>query len=201
MRARQPVVARQRVAAVVDIDDDEMIQSEGSSVSRTHVSANGRARDYELMSSGVCDVERWLSAEEALVRRVFDKMDEYLVKGRLVLKAWFVKRNPATFEVLRREMFYVSSLSADFVHDFHHWYNRHTSGIIKNLESFVKRDSNLEFDGVEALVLKFNLLDNLSGRSFFKLPDALNTRKAVINVDCKDSCFKYALLSILHYEM
>jgi len=172
-----------------------------SAVARQSVSVNGLARDYEMMSSYVVyDVERWLFAEETLVKRVFDKIDDFLVKGRLVLKAWFVKRNPATFEVLRREMIYVSSLPADIVHDFQHWYNRHTAGIIKNLESFQRRDSNLEFDGVEALVIKVNLLHNLSGRSFFKLPDILNRKKAVINVDAPNSCFKYALLSILHYS-
>ena len=197
--ARQSAVARQR--QVAEIDDGEDLQNEGSHISQMNVSVNGLARDYEMMSSYVVyDVERWLFAEETLVKRVFDKIDDFLVKGRLVLKAWFVKRNPATFEVLRREMIYVSSLPADIVHDFQHWYNRHTAGIIKNLESFQRRDSNLEFDGVEALVIKVNLINNLSGRSFFKLPDILNRKKAVINVDAPNSCFKYALLSILHYS-
>ena len=89
----------------------------------TRVSINGRARDYIMLpSDDVVDVERWLSAEEALVRRVYDQMNEFLVRGRLVLKGWFVKRNPATFEVLCREEIYLSSLRVDFIHDLHHWY-------------------------------------------------------------------------------
>ena len=199
MRARRPVVNNQRNGVVVE--DDEVFNSDVSHVVRTRISANGRVRDYEMKSNDVVyDVQRWLTAEETLVKRVHDKMDEFLIKGRLVLRAWFVKRDPATLEVLQREMFYLSSLPADFIHDFHQWYTRHILGIIKNLESFTKQDSNLEFDGVEALDIKFNLLRNLAGRSFFQLPDKLRRMKAVVNVNIKESCFKYALLSILHYK-
>ena len=198
MRAHRPAVARR---AIVNVVNDDEFQSENSHITRTRVSANGRVRDYEMMSNDVVyDAERWLTAEERLVRCVYDEMDEYLVKGRLVLKAWFVKRNPATSEVLRREMYYLSSLPADFIHSFHQWYTRHILGIINHLESFTKRDSDLEFDGVEALDIKLNLLTNLSGRGFFQLPDKLKHMKAVVNVNVERDCFKYALLSMLHYN-
>ena len=59
-----------------------------------------------------------------------------------------------------------SSLPADFIHDFHHWYTCHVLGIIKNHESITKQASDLEFDGVEPLDVKFNLLNNLADRSF-----------------------------------
>ena len=200
-RAKQPVVARSR--GVVEIDDAEDYYSDDdeSCLIRTNVSVNGRARDYEMRSADEnVDVYRWLLNEEALVKRVYDKMFEYRVRGRMVLKAWFIKRDPATLEVVRRELVYLSSLPANFVDDFHYWYTSHISAIINNLEAFNKRDSNLEFDSVETLDLKFNLLDNLSGRAVFQLPDDLKRKHAVINVNCKDSCFKYALLSILHHD-
>ncbi len=200
-KAKQPAVARQR--GIVRIDDDDIVSwddAEENFVYRSGVSANGRVRDYEMIPTDVvCDARRWLFSEEALVREVFDRFGEFFVRGRLVLKAWFVKRNPATFEVLRRELFYLSSLPADSIHDFHTWYTRHVLGIIKNLEEFCKRDSDLEFEGVEALDIKFNLLNDLSGRAFFQLPDKLKRLKAVVNVDTSIDCFKYALLSILHY--
>ena len=197
-KAKQPAVARQR--GVVEIEGDDAFRSDDCRVVRARVSVSGRVRDYEMIPSNpAVDVERWMTAEEALVKRVFDQMGEFLVRGRLVLRAWFIKRNPATSEVLRREVLHLSSLPADFIHDFHQWYISHVSGIINNLETLCKRDSDLEFDGIEALEIKFNLLDDLSGRSFFKLPDKLNRMQAVINVDVKENCFKYALLSILHY--
>ena len=77
---------------------------------------------------------------------------------------------------------------------------RHVLGIIDNFESFTKQDSDLEFDSIEALDIKFNLLINLSGWSFCKLPDKLNQMKAVINVDTRNNCFKYALLCIIQYS-
>ena len=200
-KARQPVVARQR--GVVEIDDDYEFWSDGdtSKMLRTHVSVNGRARDFEMKpNDDAYDVRRWLLDEEALVRLVYDRMVEYEVRGRLLLKAWFVKRNPATFEVLEREMFYLSSLPANFIHDFQHWYKSHVLAIIKNLDEFCKRGSNLELESIECLVVKFNLLDALSGRAFFQLPDSLKRKKAVVNVHCKEACFAYALLSVLHYH-
>jgi len=181
--------------------DDEVFRSEGSRVSRTRVSANGHARDYTMVSNAVVyDVERWLTAEEALVRRVYDELDAYVVRGRMVLKAWFARTNPATGEVLRRELIYLSSLPASYIHDFPQWYRQHIVGIINNLETFNKNDSGLEFDGIEGLDLKFNLLPKLSGRGKFTLPTKLQRMQAVINVNVNDSCFKYALLSIIHYK-
>ena len=200
-KAKQPAVARQR--GVVEIDDDEEFQSEGSRITRACISANGRARDYTMcprLGRNVVDVERWLSAEVEVVRNLFEAMNENLIRGRLVLRAWFIKRNPATMEVLRREMLYLSSLSAEFIHDFQHWYERHMAGIINNLETLCKRDSDLEFDKVEALDIKFNILRNLSGRAYFQLPDKLKRMQAVVNVQAPKDCFKYALLSVLHYK-
>ena len=200
-KARQPAVARQRN---VEIDDGEIEYwgaDDVSSVIRTNVSMNGRARDYEMRpTESVMDVGSWLTSEEALVRDVFDAMGDCLIKGRLVLKAWFVKRNPATFEVLRRDMLHIASLPANLIHDFSYWYQTHVRGIINNLETLCNRDSDLEFDGAEALVIKFNLTPNLSGRSFFQLPDNLKRKQAVINVKTTKDCFKYALLSILYYN-
>ena len=203
-KARKPFAACHR--DIVDIDDGEIEYLSGdgrdeSYVVRTNVSLNGRVRDYELRAQNeVLDVERYLTAEEVLVKTVFDAMGEFLIKGRLVLKAWFVKKDPVTLEVLRREMFYLSSLPADFIHDFQHWYQRHISAIIKNFENLSKRDSDIELDGIEALVIKFNLCKNLSGRAFFQLPEKLRRMQAVVNVQCRKDCFRYAVLSILHYN-
>ena len=174
-----------------------------STIVRTKVSLNGRARDYEMVPEDdeeVIDVESWLKTEETLVSRVVDAMGDFLIKGRLVLKAWFVKRDPATHVVLHRQLFYLPSLPASFIHDFQHWYHSHIRRLIQNVENFCKRDSNLEFDGIEALEIKFNLQDNLSGRAFFQLPLKLKQTKSVINVNSSNKCFLYALLSMLHYN-
>ena len=104
-KAKRSVVFHQRD---VEIDDGDIeFWSDDSHIAPTHVSINGRTRDYMMLpSDGVVDAERWLSAEEALVRCIYDEMNEFLVRSRLVLKAWFAKRNHATFEALIREEIY-----------------------------------------------------------------------------------------------
>ena len=53
----------------------EVLRSEGSYVSRTRVSANRHAWVYIMvLTDAMYDVERWLSAEEALVRRAYVDM-------------------------------------------------------------------------------------------------------------------------------
>ena len=185
---------------------DEQIESwsdgdEPSYVELSRMSASGRVRDYVMIPGDEnVDVRCWLFAEEDLVRHVFHRFDEFCVKGRLVLRAWFVKRNPATNEVMYRNMLYLSSLSAEMIHDFHQWYIQHIQAIFNNLDNLTNRDSDLELDGIEALQLKFTLANNFFGQSFFKLPEKLKRMKAVINVKTDKYCFKYALLSILHYS-
>ena len=119
------------------------------------------------------------------------------MNGRMILRVWFIKQKNG--EVVRREKFYISSLASSHIHDFNEWYDQHSKAIIINLSNLSKKDSDLQFDGVDALLINTNLRENLTGRSFFRLPTTLATKHAVINVQTNDSCLKYAILSILHY--
>ena len=171
-RAPRPA-ARVRMNAVSVTDDVEFV-SERSCLRRKRVGVNGRVRDYDLIpNERVVDVERWLSAEESLVRRLYDVFDDYVVKGRMVMRAWFVKINPYDGEVVRRVLLYLPSLSASLIHDFQHWYEMHSKGLFKHVDSFHNMDSDLVLDCIEAIEFKFSFLDNLNAESFFKLPDNL----------------------------
>ena len=64
------------------------------------------------------DIKRWLPAEDALVRRVCNELDSYVVRERMVLKVWFVKTNPAMGEVLRRRV----DLYIILTHFMHSWF-------------------------------------------------------------------------------
>ena len=186
------------------IDDGEIEfwgEDDDSYITRTRVSVNGRVRDYEMIPCvEIADPERWIRAEESLVRKVHEQMYDFVVKGRMVLKAWFVKRRPGTGELLRKELMYLSSLPSDYIHDFQQWYSQHIAALMNNFNNLTKRDSDLEYDSVDALDIKFNILPNMSGHSFFQIPDTLKRKNAVVNVQTHESCFKYALLSILHYS-
>ena len=100
---------------------EDEFRSERNRMTRTGFGANGHARDYTMVSTDntvVYDAERLMTAEKALVRQVYDVPHEYVVKGRLMLKAWFVKRNPATSEILWCESIYLSSFPASLIIDF-----------------------------------------------------------------------------------
>ena len=55
-------------------------------------------------------------------------------------------------------------------------------------------------DGLENVVLKVSMCENVVGRGKFTLPKDLAKRTAVVNVNCERACFKYAVLSVLHYN-
>ena len=118
----------------------------------------------------------------------------------MVLKAAFVKRDPRTQAIISREYFYFSSLPTQQIVSFHDWYHQHVEAIKTNFDNFQSRDSDLEYDGVDCLFLKFSLFPDRTGQAHFELPKELKNKQAVINVDTSHSCFKYALLSILHYK-
>ena len=197
------LVVRQRVS--VQIADEQInLRGDGDEATRVVLHGkndNGRVRDYHMFPSHPnVDVSQWLHGEGHTVKHVFDRFNAFCVRGRMVLQAWFAKRHAVTGELLRRELLCLPSLSANIIHDFHDWYTTHILAILKNLDNLTKGDSDLELDGVVALDLKFTLLPNLSGRGFFQLPDKLRRMQAVINVKVNKECFKYALLSMLHYS-
>ena len=76
-KARQPAVARQPRNAV-EVEDQYEFWGDECYAARTKVSANGRARDYEMLPcDDVVDVEHWFTAEMAAVRSVIEKLFEY----------------------------------------------------------------------------------------------------------------------------
>jgi len=195
---------RNKMTDVVNVGDEQAVLRSGdddaaSCIRLLSASVNGRARDYVLTPHDVADVHILLPREEPLVERLIDRFDDFLVRGRMVMSVWFVKRNAATGEVMQRELFGMSSSSATFIHDFHEWYIQHIRAIIKHLDDFVRNGSNWEIDGIEDLRIKLNLFDKLSGQAPFKIPEKLARMKAIVNVDSQE-CFKYACLSILHYK-
>ena len=189
---------RQRDVVVVN-DGHLQGRTEGSRC--VAVSGWGRVRDYEILPrENDVNPRVWVRSQEGEVREIVNIMDEFVVRGRMVLRCWFIKRNNVTGQVLRRELFDISSLSTSTIDNFHEWFTQHTAALFHNLDTFNKRDSELELDGIDALELKLTLLPNDVGYGFFKLPGELKRKQAVINIQTEKDCFHYALLSILHYN-
>ena len=128
------------------------------------------------------------------------RLDRFLLKGMFYLTARFNKVDSSTGEVESTVTIRIASCAADLIGDVNEWVERHATYLVSNLNKFNERDSGLVFDGIEKVDIKINLLENLQGSGCFTLPKALADKKAVINVECQSQCFKYAVLSILHYN-
>ena len=190
--------------AVDVVDESRMIDCEHSKIILGRHSLSGHVRDYEMIPNEVIvNANTWLDEEVGCVEALLEKFDASYVKGRLLLLAWFVKREIVNNEmkVVRREKIYISSYSCEHITDKKSWYLRHVEGICKNLDIFHNLDSDLEFDGVDRLLIKLNIVTrNLDAQSAFKLSPELIKRRAVINVNSEEACFKFAILSLLHYH-
>ena len=181
---------------------EEVYANDDGRIVLSRVAMDGLARDFELCPTGVVgDVANWLNGVFDLVDRVYSSLlTAFVVRSRIVLKVWFSKIDTRTGLVVGRLVFYISSYPASVVENVKEWYQHHVQGIKKNLENFISLDSDLILDEVELALFKINLDENLGGQANFKLPPRLQKTQSVINVDCNEACFKYALLSILHYD-
>lgn len=125
------------------------------------------------------------------------------VKIGVLLRVQFVQRNRFG-EVTRRNIqnFHIDAASLDH-------FNFHGISIDLNrlIMEFVNCGSNWEVDRVEYMefdITRFNSIRHAAGRSNrngIQLPKSLLVKMAVVNVHNDNAdCFKYALLSVLHYD-
>ena len=162
---------------------------------------DGMVRDYELTSDEkITDIAAWLTAQLDLLHQAFSPLlREFVVRGMLYVQAVFVRIDPETGRVVERITPFIPSLRSSQICDLNVWLAEHTRGLQATLEKFTTEGSGWILDGVERAIFKLNLSLNYSGSGFFELPSKLKNKKAVINVECSENCFKYSLLSILHY--
>ena len=154
----------------------------------------------ELTSGAIIDYAEWLQQNLSLIEALFNSLSDFRLKALIYLKINYIKVNHRTGEVIGRMDAYIPSFSATDVIDVDLWLEYQIMGLKLHADEFNKRESDLIFDGIESATFKITLLQNYSGRGSFKLPKTLKDKTAVINVDCDTHCFKYAVLSILHYS-
>ena len=171
-------------------------------MSLLNVSANNLVRDYCMKpnSGDVTDFEQWFQENLEMFQALFDSLDNFRLKALIYLKLRYVKIDYQTGQVVERLEFHIPSSSATDVIDCQSWLDFHVQGLKMNVDKFNERDSGLTLEGVESALIKITLLENYCGRGSFTLPQKLKNKMAVINVDCDSQCFKYAVLSILHYN-
>ncbi|MEL7521601.1 MAG: hypothetical protein AAGJ80_08290, partial [Cyanobacteria bacterium J06553_1] len=172
-----------------------------ASIQLSKYAFGGHISEYDLMSHEPCsDVLQFFQMSADLIRDLISSLSPaYVIQGRLVARARFFTIDNAGRR-LDETFLYFPSHALSHV-DGENWYDSHSRRIIELLDDVTRRSSNIEFDCIERVYVKFVLRDNVNGQGIFTLPPKLaKKRAAIINVDTVSECFNYALLSILHYD-
>ena len=170
---------------------------------RPVTSLSGMVRDYELRSDEVVmNVPNWLLSQFPLLEECFAPLlRQFVVRAMFYVKLKLVRVCPQTGAVVERMSCFMPSASASHIVDLQEWYESHIGGFQTTFNKFLTKDgSEWQFDDVDYVLFATNLSFSFSGRGGFQLPSALAKKHAVINVDCDFACFKYALLSVLHFN-
>lgn len=185
------------------------LHSENYSDSTSHIQRcaltgmNGLLRDYRLWSENeVTDVVRWLRDQSQLVQQCLQPLlGHFVLRGMMYACITVVQVSPTTGEIVKRIERYIPSLRSDQICDVHEWFMNHITRIDATLQKFLNMNgSDWQLERLDFALLKVSLSENLFGRGTFVLPEKLRKMRAVINVDCKNDCFLYAVLSVLHYD-
>ena len=132
------------------------------------------------------------------------RTDGFIVRARFVASIWFVRpidgESGEDGSGMERRLFFFTSGPASYLQIFDEWYAHSVATLLASIEAFNRLGSNWTLDRIERVELKLNLVEDRSGSGHYTLPAKLRPMQAVINVDAEGECFKYALLSILHYD-
>ena len=163
----------------------------------------GHACEYDLVSHEACsDVQQFFQMSAGLVRDLLRTLSPtYVLQGRMVARARFFQLNDAGERVAETFLFFPSYAQSFIDSDGKEWFTSHSNRIIQLLDVVLRQSSNIEFDCIERVYVKLIIRKNAGGQGVFTLPPKLaKKRQAIVNVDATSECFKYALLSILHYD-
>ena len=169
----------------------------------TKYAFGGHACEYDLVSHEACfDVLQFFQMSASLLRDLIRTLSPtYLLQGRMVARARFFQLNDAGERVAETFLFFPSHAQSFIDNDGEGWFASHSNRIIQLLDAVLRQSSNIEFDCIERVYVKLIIRENAGGQGVFTLPPKLaKKRQAIVNVDAASECFKYALLSILHYD-
>ena len=179
------------------------ISNDFASIQLSKHAFGGHVCEYDLMSHEPCsDVQQFFQMSADLLRSLFrDLSPNYFIRARMVLRARFFKVNDEGRRTEELFLFFPSLAQSVVDGNGEAWYDLHTARIFELVEKVNHQSSNIEFDSIDRVYVKLTLSDNANGHGVFTLPPKLaKKRQAIVNVNTTSECFKYALLSVLHYN-
>jgi len=111
--------------------------------------------------------------------------------------------DPSEGDIIRAEQ-QLFSLPAESVNS-DTFYDHAIQALLRLIEEFIQNGSNWVIETVEWFdlrVTRYHSVPNKRGKCFVQLPPRLKDKHAVVNVNNgpQSDCFKYAVLSVLHYD-
>ena len=198
------LIEHRRVHSSVPDGLPSSMHNEFGSIHLGSYAFGGRVCDYDLVPNEPCpDVEGFFQMSADLISNLIRSLSRAnILQGRMIARARCFKVDEAGIPV--EEVFlHFPSFAMDYVdgNGGEEWFANHSTRIKQLLDTFTHNGSKVIFDCIERLYIKFNLMENANGQGMFQLPAKLRKkRRSIINVDAESQCFKYALLSILHYD-
>ena len=197
------LIAHRNVHSSVPTGIPTALSNDFSSIQLAKHAFGGHILEYDLKSHESCsDVEPFFQMSADLIRNLISSLlPTYVLQGRMVSRTRYFRLNDQG-QRIEELFFYFPSLPSSLVDgDGERWYDSHSRRIIEQIETMNRNSSNIEFDSIERVYVKLILRDNVNGQGVFALPPLLgNKRQAIVNVNTPSECFKYALLSVLHYN-
>ena len=162
-------------------------------------SLRGALRTYRFTVTEPClTLPTFLDNVRPVLLETVDLLKEQTVKVGSTL---VIVMTRMVEEEEREERFYLSLTTTPLSHSF---IEEMEGQLTERLETFTQRGSGHVLKSIEALDWSIGECHNvpfLVGHGPVKLPKSLAAKKAVVNVDSPDGeCFRYALLSVLHYD-
>lgn len=172
---------------------------------------NRRIREFELINFGYKDIERFLlKAFEQYQSKIIEAVNQYrIIKTLSYFNADFerafvtneLNENPTVekrtiyIPTTVKEISKTTDLSKHFQRDI-------VDHIMGKVEETMVEGSGFTLSKINKLIVQIYKYESLRGASFIKLPKDLEKKRSIINLkNIKDNeCFKWAILSALHYN-
>ena len=197
------LIEHRRVHASVPTDMPTAMSNEFAAVQIGKHAFGGHLCEYDLVSHEPgSEVRAFFDLSRDLVLSLIRALSStHFLRGRMVARVRYFKLNEAGRRGSEFFLFFPSLPMNLLDLEGEEWFETHSHRIIQLIEEMNRGASNIEFDSIERVFLKFTREGNAGGHGMFPLPPALaKKRQTIVNVDTTSECFKFALLSILHYN-
>lgn len=161
-----------------------------------------RLKTYEIRNNiGIKDPEYFLDrAKDLVLEEIRVQLDIHKsLKVNLRFYCSFKKYDLNSPMVIPESDFKTSNNEIIREHGLDGYYTEEKEKLLRQLSEFEQKDSGWTLYSVNYLELRINKYVPFRGSSYLKLPQWIENKKAVINVQNEDDkCFMWAVLSFLH---